>query len=108
MDEKKWIEFMEIKLRLKGNIEWCIELNWIQILKSNSIEYNSTPIQLNWIQNQSKKNGMQIGGKGTEFRIYSWTWCCKEKLSKRYKYKKSHLHASLHGNGLNVFQFGMV
>ncbi len=63
---------------------------------------------MNSIQNQSKKNGMQIGGKGMEIKIYSWTLCCKEKLLKIYKYKKSHLHASLHGNKLNVFQFGIV
>jgi hypothetical protein len=34
--------------------------------------------------------------------------CVAKKNSKIYKYKKSHLHASLHGNGLNVFQFGIV
>ncbi len=82
------------------------KLNWIEYIFLNLIQLNT--IQLNWIQNQSKKNEMQIGGKGLEIKIYSWTWSCKKKLSKIYKYKKSHLHASLHGNGLNVFQFGIV
>jgi hypothetical protein len=63
------------------------ELNWTKYKFLNLIQLNT--IQLNLIQIQSKKNGMQIGGKGMEIKIYSWTLCCKEKLLEIYKYKKS-------------------
>jgi len=88
-------------------------MNWIELNTFSSIQLNwiqQFDFKLNWIEfkiNQ-RKMGCKLVEKGMEIKIYSWTLCCKEKISKIYKYKKSHLHASLHGNGLNVFQFGIV
>jgi hypothetical protein len=62
------------------------------------IEYQ---IELNSIQIQLKRNGMQIGGEG--FQTCLWMWCWRTKTLKILRSKNTPFHASLLENGLDRF-----
>ncbi len=63
-------------------------------------------LHANWIPIQLKRNGMQIGGEGIENLHHEYD-VAKNNLRKHIS-KKTSFHASLLGNGLNIFQFGIV
>ncbi len=58
-------------------------------------------LNLNWIQIQLKRNGLQIGGKVIENLAVNMAL-------KKTNFKNIQFHDSLLGNGLNKCQFGIV
>ncbi len=99
-----WIElnWMEVEL------SW-VELNWIE-LNSNSCKFKST-ILLRFIWFESKfdyKGEMECKLVEKALKVYSWIWHWKAKTLKEHKFEERSFYASLFGNGLNKFQFGIV
>lgn len=85
------------------------ELGWIE-LNSNSCKFKST-IWLRFIWFEFKfnyKREMECKLVEKALKVYSWIWHGKAKTLKEHKFEERSFNASLFGNGLNKFQFGIV